>query len=45
MSSGGTIINTRRKSGGHALKMMDGFDNPGFSVALANIDNNWVIAR
>ena len=45
MSSGGTIINTRRKGGGHALKMMDGFDNPGFSVALANIDNNWVIVR
>jgi len=45
MSSGGTIINARRKGGGHALKMLDGFDNPGFSVALVKIDNHWMVMR
>ena len=44
-SSNGVVINARRKSGGHALKMMDGFDNPGFTVSLAKVKNRWVILR
>ena len=44
-TNNGKIINARRKSGGHALKMMDGFDNPGFTVSLAKVKNRWVILR
>jgi len=45
VSTNGRIVNARRKSGGHALKMMDDFENPGFSIALAQFDKRWVIVR
>jgi len=45
LSSDRCIVNALRKSGGHALKMIDGRRNPGFSVSLAMVDNIWSIMR
>jgi len=45
LSSDGRIINTRRKSGGHAMRIIDGRMNPGFSVSLAKVGGIWTILR
>lgn len=44
-SSNGNVVNARRKSGGHALKIIDGDENHGFSVSFVKIDGHWIIAR
>lgn len=45
LSSDGRIVNMRRGSGGDAIKIIDGTANPGFSVAMANLENRWLIVR
>jgi len=45
LSSDRRIVNARRKSGGHAIKMMDGRRNPGFNVSLAIVGNRWMVMR
>jgi len=44
-STDGRIANARRKSGESAIKMIDGFIDPGFSVSLAKIKGSWIITR
>ena len=44
-SINGSIVNTLRKNGEHALIMVDGDADPGFSASLAYIDGNWVVVR
>lgn len=45
LSSDRKIVNVLRKNGGHAIKIMDGRRNPGFSVSMAKIDGSWTVIR
>ena len=45
VSSSGRIVNARRQGGGDALRVIDGIENPGFSVAIARIEDRWMIVR
>lgn len=45
ISRDGRILNLRRKSGGHAVRIMDQMANPGFRVAVARLDDRWQIVR
>lgn len=39
------IVMARRRSGGDALRIIDGVLDPGFSMALARIDERWTVVR
>ena len=45
LSSDRRIVNVLRANGGHAIKILDGRRNPGFSVSVAKIDGLWTIIR
>lgn len=45
MSSDGRIVTMRRRSGGDAIRIIDGMINPGFSVTMAIIHEGWRIVR
>lgn len=45
LSSDGRIVTMRRRSGGDAIRIIDGVINPGFTVAMALIYDRWQIVR
>lgn len=45
LGSNHQIVSLRRRSGGDAIRIIDGMDNPGFSVSVALIRERWQIVR
>lgn len=45
LSRDGRIVNLRRRNGGDAIRIIDGMTNPGFTVAMARIQDWWRIVR
>lgn len=41
----GAILNAMRTDGNHAIRIMDDYESPGFSVSLAKIEGEFVIVR
>lgn len=45
LSSDGRIVTLRRRSGGDAIRIIDGIADPGFGVTVAIIRDRWQIVR